>query len=105
MLTTTNTCISRGRINLFLRIESVRQLIFPYAYPNNIAGVVNWESPPEGWFKLNVDVDVDATRGLFGFGAVVCNHDGKKVMVSGVHKCSYVDDVDFCEVEVFRFGL
>lgn len=67
--------------------------------------MVNWESPPEGWFKLNVDVDVDATRGLFGFGAVVCNHEGKKVMVSGVHKCGYVDDVDFCEVEVFRFGL
>lgn len=50
----------------------------PHASPNNIAGVVNWELPPDGWFKLNVDVDVDATRGLFGFGTVVHNHESKK---------------------------
>lgn len=34
-------------------------------------------------FKLNFDVAVDATRGLFGLGAVVRNHEGK-VMVLGV---------------------
>lgn len=41
-----------------------------------------------------LDVAVDATRGLFGADVVVCNYLGK-VMVSGVHKCNYVDDVDF----------
>lgn len=43
--------------------------------------MVNWKLPLEGWFKLSVDVAVDATRGLFGPGVVVCNYLGK-VMVS-----------------------
>lgn len=66
--------------------------------------MVNWKLPLEGWFKLSVDVAVDATRGLFGPGVVVCNYLGK-VMVSEVHKCNDVDDVDFSKVETFHFGL
>lgn len=76
----------------------------PNASPNDVVGVVNWELPPEGCFKLNVHVAVDAIWGLFGLvGTEVHNHEGK-VMVTGVHKWGYVNDVDFGEIEAC-FGL
>lgn len=74
--------------------ESASQVVLPHASPNGVAGAVNWELPPEarrGWglFKLNVHVAIDEGQ----------------VMVSGVHKCTYVDEVDFNEAEAFCCGL
>lgn len=50
--------------------ESASQVVLPHASPNGVAGVVNWELPPEaapgggmGVFKLNVHVAIDANRG------------------------------------------
>lgn len=89
--------------------ESASQVVLPHASPNGVAGAVNWELPPEarrGWglFKLNVHVAIDANRGSFGLGTMVPKDEGQ-VMVSGVHKCTYVDEVDFNEAEAFCCGL
>lgn len=67
--------------NVLISLRVLGMQFCPKASPNDIAGVVNWKLPLEGWFKLNVQLAVDATRGLFGLNVVVCNYEGE-VMVS-----------------------
>lgn len=80
----------------------------PHASPNGVAGVVNWELPEAGGGggggRGVVHVAIDANRGSFGLGTMVPKDEGQ-VMVSGVHNCTYVDEVDFNEAEAFCFGL
>lgn len=45
---------------VLISFESARQVVLPNTSPNDVVGVVNWELPPEGCFKLNVHVAVDA---------------------------------------------
>ncbi|KAK9230970.1 hypothetical protein WN943_021201 [Citrus x changshan-huyou] len=78
----------------------------PQASPNDIAGMVNWKLPLEGWFKLSVDVAVDATRGLFGPGVVVYNYLGKVMCQEFINVIMWMMLILVrLRLETFHFGL
>jgi hypothetical protein len=50
---------------------------------------VSWQAPPLGWYKINWDVALCQQWGTTGIGAVICDCEGRVIVVhcSVMHSC------------------
>ena len=71
---------------------------------NDVLSIEKWEVPPVDWYKLNVDAVVDKENGKVGYCDVIRNSNGQ-VMVVGVDRGFFSNDVDIAEAKALHFGI
>ncbi|KAH9791666.1 reverse transcriptase-like protein [Citrus sinensis] len=64
----------------------------------------NWQSPPPGCFKVNVDASVVVEQRRVGLGAVIRDARGKVIAAATKPSC-FQQEVAYAEAEAARFGV
>lgn len=63
-----------------------------------------WLPPPDGWYKMNVDVAIKDQNQIVGLEVVVRDFKGKAVAIV-VQRIIYNGNVDHMEVEAVNYGI
>lgn len=65
---------------------------------------MEWTTPPNGWFKVNVDAAINVSKQKAGLGAVIRNCRGK-VVAAAVQGIPYPENVACMEAEAMLLGF
>lgn len=63
-----------------------------------------WEPPPEGWHKINVDATIDKNQQIAGLGIVI-KDSYLKTIAATVRCIKFYGDTSFVEAEAAKWGL
>lgn len=63
-----------------------------------------WLPPPDGWYKMNIDVAIKDQNQIVGLEVVVRDFKGKAVAIA-VQRIIYNGNVDHTEVEAVNYGI
>lgn len=103
MTTTPSTILARAKA----LIESFNKLLLIVDSPPSYLQALppfSWSPPPDGRFKLNVDVVVKELENKVGIGAIVKNSSGT-LMAATIKTTSFKGEVELAEAEALMFGI
>ncbi|KAH9735301.1 polyubiquitin 3 [Citrus sinensis] len=90
-----------GILDSYRRIKTLADQTIPIDQSCNQQA---WTPPPNGWFKVNVDVAIKLSDQTAGLGVIIRDSGGKAI-AAAVQKVSFRGDVVYMEAAAINLGI
>lgn len=88
-------------MEVYQRVKELEQQQLKQSEPRETH---QWEPPPEGWHKINVDATIDKNQQIAGLGIVI-KDSYQKTIAATVRCIKFYGDTSFVEAEAAKWGL